>query len=128
MDEIVVFVVDDDENSLIVINEMLSSLNITCVAVQDATQVEEALGTIKTPHAIFLDLEMPKINGYEILESLREYTGRSVPIIACTVHTNEMNMVRKMGFDGFIAKPLSSERFPEQLERILSGISVWEAY
>ncbi|HEX2908234.1 MAG TPA: response regulator [Phototrophicaceae bacterium] len=128
MDEICVFVVDDDENSLLIISEMLYSLNIACVAIQDSTQVEEALRTMNVPRAIFLDLEMPKINGYEILDTLRAYTGPDVPIIACTVHTNEINTARKLGFNGFIAKPLSSDRFPDQLDRVLNGIGVWEAY
>jgi CheY-like chemotaxis protein len=128
MDEISVFVLDDDENSLMVIEAMLVGLNVNCVTLQDPTQVEKALQTINVPQVIFLDLEMPKINGYEILETLRTYTGSAVPIIACTVHTNEMNTARKLGFDGFVAKPLNSDRFPDQLERILNGVSVWEAY
>lgn len=128
MDDLSVFVLDDDENSLMVIEGLLADLNINCVTLQDPTRVEEAFQAIDVPQAIFLDLEMPKINGYELLGTLRAYTGSSVPIIACTVHTNEMTTARKLGFDGFVAKPLSSDRFPDQLERILNGIEVWEAY
>jgi two-component system cell cycle response regulator DivK len=128
MDDLCIFVLDDDENSLLVVDEMLSSLGIACVTLQDPTRLEAVLQTLDSISVILLDLEMPKKNGYEILQSLREYVGSSIPIIACTVHTNEINTARKLGFDGFIAKPLSADRFPDQLERILNGGKVWEAY
>lgn len=128
MDEACIVVLDDDENSLMVIEEMLSSMGIGAVTIQDPTRLEAVLQTLDSVCAIFVDLEMPKLNGYEILQFLRETMGSSVPIIACTVHTNEMSTARKLGFDGFIAKPLSAERFPDQLERVMSGGRVWDAY
>jgi two-component system cell cycle response regulator DivK len=51
----------------------------------------------------------------------------SVLFIAYTVHVSEISLAHKHGFDGFIGKPLDSERFPNQLARILSGEHVWEA-
>jgi two-component system cell cycle response regulator DivK len=35
--------------------------------------------------------------------------------------------VRGAGFDGFIGKPLSRERFPDQVRRVLNGQEVWDA-
>jgi len=46
--------------------------------------------------------------------------------VACTVHLNEINRVRELGFTGFISKPLDQKRFPEQVKRILHGEQVWE--
>jgi two-component system cell cycle response regulator DivK len=74
---------------------------------------------------IFCDLEMPKLTGYEMLPMLREQVGQ-LPIIAYSVHLSEIDATRKMGFDGFVGKPLDNERFPEIIRRILNGQSVWE--
>jgi CheY-like chemotaxis protein len=51
---------------------------------------------------------------------------QSVPVVAYTVHVSEINTAQDMGFDGFLAKPLDSDRFPGQLNRILNGEPVWE--
>jgi CheY-like chemotaxis protein len=128
MGKLYALVLDDDADNLDVLCKMLSDQAITYVGLQDPTQLEEALASMDHINLVFLDLEMPKVNGYEVLHVLREYVGPSVPIVAYTVHTNEINTARQMGFDSFIAKPLSSERFPDQLSRILSGKMVWEAY
>jgi two-component system cell cycle response regulator DivK len=61
-----------------------------------------------------------------LLSILRQQLGKSVPIITYTVHLSEMDMARKMGFDGFLGKPLDADRFPELIKRILNGKSVWE--
>ena len=36
-------------------------------------------------------------------------------------------IAREAGFDSFVGKPLSAQKFPEQLQRILTGKAVWEA-
>ena len=76
---------------------------------------------------IFLDLEMPRYNGYEILamlKSLPELAG--VPVIAYTTHISHMREARVAGFDSFLGKPLNRQLFPKQLARILQGEEVWE--
>ena len=75
---------------------------------------------------IFLDLEMPEINGYEMIEILKNELGVSAPIIAYSVHISEVHVARKLGFDGFLGKPLRRTEFPGQLQRILNGEKVWE--
>ena len=66
-------------------------------------------------------------HGYQILDHLRaDVRLKLVPIIAYTVHTNEIKVAYERGFDGFLGKPLDSDRFPDQLTRILNGEAVWE--
>ncbi|HLA45227.1 MAG TPA: response regulator, partial [Aggregatilineales bacterium] len=84
------------------------------------------LQTLEKVDIVFLDLEMPKLDGYEVLVILKQHFGNNVPIVACTVHTAEINTTRKLGFSSFVAKPLDTDRFPNQLSRILNGDPVWE--
>jgi CheY-like chemotaxis protein len=75
-----------------------------------------------------VDLEMPYMNGYEVLQHLRDDLGLSIPIVACTVYANEMAAAKSSGFDGFIGKPIKFRDFPGQFERIMNGEGVWEAH
>lgn len=85
------------------------------------------LATLGNLRVIFLDLEMPNYNGYDILQVFRgEPALNDVPIIAYTVHTNQVESVRQAGFDGFLGKPLIPAQFPNQIDRILKGKAVWE--
>lgn len=74
---------------------------------------------------VFLDLEMPAINGYEALPIIKHHPNFAhTPVIAYSVHVSEMQRALDMGFDGFLGKPLSAEAFPDQLQRILNGEQV----
>ncbi|MBA3532292.1 MAG: response regulator, partial [Ardenticatenales bacterium] len=50
-------------------------------------------------------------------------------VVAVTANDmpQDVAKARQAGFNGFIGKPLSSKRFPEQIRRILRGEAVWEA-
>jgi CheY-like chemotaxis protein len=119
-------IIDDDAYSVHIMERLLDQENISYTAVTDPTNLENVLQVQKNVDIIFLDLEMPKLDGYEVLEILKKHVGREVPIVACTVHTAEINTTRRLGFSSFVAKPLDTDRFSDQLHRILSGEPVWE--
>lgn len=119
-------IIDDNKFNLEVLARMLAMEGGTHTAVQDVALLENELEAVQQVDVVFLDLEMPKKDGYQMLEILREMLGNAVPIVAYTVYANEINNARDVGFDGFIGKPLDPQRFPDQLHRILSGEQVWE--
>ena len=117
-------VVDDNPQNLKVMIQMLSKQGVTCDEYLNPLKLTDNLPALEPVDVVFLDLEMPGMDGYVVKDMLREHLG-DVPIIAYTVHVSEMNVVRRLGFDGFLAKPLNNERFPAQLARILRGEAVW---
>lgn len=119
-------IIDDDENNLDVLAHLLGSMGITYTLVKDAASTMQVLDRLSQLDAVVLDLEMPKLDGYQLLAKLREVLGHSVPIICSTVHLTEIETARRLGFDSFIGKPLDADRFPLLLERVLKGQSVWE--
>lgn len=122
-------IIDDDRSNLGVLQELLTLHGITYTAIQDSTKVEAALQTLDTIDVILLDLEMPDIDGYQLLDILKGYPQLAdVPIVACTVHTGEVQTARELGFHSFISKPLDVDAFGEQLQQILDGEPVWLAY
>lgn len=120
-------IIDDDAYNVFVLQHFLDRENISYTTITDTAVLPRVLQEPLQIDVVFLDLEMPKQNGYEIIKLLRQHLPPDVPVIACTVHTAEINKTRRFGFSGFIAKPLDMDRFPEQITYILNGEAVWEA-
>ncbi len=119
-------IVDDNQDNMAILAQMLSMEGIESTRIEDSTKLEKALLSLPKTQVIFLDLEMPKLNGYEIFNQLRSIDAfKNVPIVAYTVHVSEINTVRHLGFHSFLTKPLDQDDFPDQLARILHGESVW---
>lgn len=123
-------IIDDDLSNLGVLQQLLTLEGISHTAVQDATQVEAMLPELAGKvDVIIMDLEMPDLDGYQLFQILKSHPQfRDIPIIACTVHINELNTARDMGFDSFLSKPLNLDCFGEQLASILNGNAVWQGY
>jgi CheY-like chemotaxis protein len=121
-----VLIIDDNRDDLDVMAEMLNHAGVASTIIQDTGQLGQIVPTLPPVDVIFLDLEMPGMNGYEVFEYLKAHTDLRAPVIACTVNFSQMNEIRKLGFQGFLGKPLSLTRFQEHLRRILNGEAVWE--
>lgn len=119
-------IIDDNRGNLDVLSMMLNQQGVMVTAVQSVKQISFALSTL-SPDVVFLDLEFPNGNGFDILREMKGNPSLAgIPIVAYTVHTSEIDEARQAGFDSFIGKPLDSRRFPDQIKRILSGQAVWE--
>lgn len=118
-------VIDDNSENVEVLSSMLAVHGGQVFGFKDPTKALAALPTLPALNAVFVDLDMPKINGFEMLDHLRKGLP-DVPILAYTVHISEIDVVRQMGFDGFLGKPIDHDRFPGILQRILKGQAVWE--
>jgi two-component system cell cycle response regulator DivK len=117
--------IDDNIHNLRVLSRMLAKEGWESTEVTHVSLLETLLAQLASIDAIFLDLEMPNTNGFAVKDWLREQLG-GVPIIAYTVHVSEIQVTKEAGFDGFIGKPLNSERFAGQLARIMNGQPVWD--
>ena len=120
-------IIDDDSFNLEVLGRMLAAEGAAYTTVQDPTNITATLNNLKQVDVVFLDLEMPTMDGYKAFKLLQSQLGSGVPIIACTVHSNEIETARKLGFAGFLGKPLDRDRFANQFKRIKNNQPVWEA-
>lgn len=120
-------IIDDNARNVHVLARLLSTEGVSSLEVTNSSKLETALKQINSVSVIFVDLEMPGVNGYQVLEKLKaDNRFKTVPVIAYTVHVSEINVALQKGFDGFLGKPLDADIFPDQLARILSGEAVWE--
>jgi two-component system cell cycle response regulator DivK len=120
-------IIDDNRNNIDVLTMFLEREGVSQTAVQNARQISKTLDQLDRVDVVFLDLEFPYGDGFQVLETVKAIPEfADVPVIAYTVHTSEIDEARRAGFDGFLGKPLDSRRFSGQLNRILNGIPVWD--
>ncbi len=120
-------IIDDNNFNVDILVSFLNEEGLASTQVTHPKNLEKAIANISDVRVVFLDLEMPDIDGFQVLEQLRaDARFQNVPIIAHSVHISEIKVTHEAGFNGFIGKPLDGDKFPQQLARILSGKGVWE--
>ncbi len=79
------------------------------------------------PELILLDIHVPPHDGFEMLAMLRDNGFHDTPVVAVTasVMNEEIEQLKKVGFDGVLAKPLDMDSLPVTLERIVAGETIW---
>ena len=115
-------VVEDDPASLELMTEVFTSLKAEVRAVSDS---EEAVGIINHERfdGIFLDLEMPKLNGFDLARLVRKSSSnKSTPIIIVTGRDERQTMqeVFALGATFFLQKPVDRQKL-SFLFRTVSG-------
>ncbi|GGI54306.1 response regulator [Oxalicibacterium solurbis] len=72
------------------------------------------------PTLIMLDLKMPKVNGMEVLKSIKgDDRTRMIPVIMLTSSAEEPDIVRcyEMGVNSYLVKPVESDKFFEEVSK-----------
>lgn len=125
-------VVEDDAGGMAIIGVLMRHLGINAyinTTGDDVVALADAMP--RKPDIIFLDINLPRTTGYEIIEKLRATERyKDVTIVAVTAQDadTEIPKCKAAGFNAYIGKPISRIRFPKQLRRILNGEEVWETY
>ena len=113
-----VLVVDDEPRMTRFIR---MNLELEGYRVLEAHDGLEALDKTRTnlPDLIVLDVMMPKLDGFETLEMLREVSN--VPVIMLTVRADEEDKVRglELGADDYVTKPFGAREFVSRVKAVL---------
>lgn len=124
-----VLVVEDNVSNFVLIARMLGFLGIHCEWKTSGYEVVEYADTLPRIDLILMDLRLPYEDGYTASKKIRQSEKlKDIPIIAVTAEASveQMNKARACGLNGFLGKPLDPDRFPDQIQRILTGEPVWE--
>ncbi len=114
-------IVDDIEINQIVLEKVLERYRIDVdVAENGETGVDKA--SRNNYDIIFMDLHMPKKDGFQAIKELREL-GVKTPIITLTANVTQeaMNRSRELGSEEYITKPYSSWRIYSVLQKYLKN-------
>ncbi len=126
-----VLVVEDDPNNRLVITRLLRLAGLLPENIFEAEG--DAISYLRSKgltglDIIFLDLQLPKKDGYAILQELRAdpvFAKTRIVALTANVMRQDVERARSSGFDGFIGKPIDGRRFSDVLRRLLAGEAVW---
>jgi CheY-like chemotaxis protein len=113
---------DDDPELIALADATLRGNGISCRTVDNglaALQLARELG----PDLILLDIKMPKMNGFEVLETVRRDPGlQTIPVILLTGCDDLSDVVRgaELGADEYLSKPVSPKLLLDRVKRLLS--------
>ena len=117
-----ILVVDDHELNLKLVREILTARGYEVMA---AARGEEALKLARErrPALILLDMQLPDIDGLEVLKRLRSLPEtRDLLVVALTAQVMSGDQARFLaaGCNGYIPKPISLRTFAAQVEQYLA--------
>ncbi|MEM7415490.1 MAG: response regulator [Gemmatimonadota bacterium] len=116
-----VLIAEDDEISATILVHRLEKEGLDVVRVDNGSEVYQ-LALDDTPDLLILDVKMPGMDGFEVLERLRRTPSFSaVPIIMLTSMGSEADVVRgfQLGADDYVLKPFSPVELSARVWRLL---------
>lgn len=123
-----ILIVDDESHIRMLIQQTLEELEDYDVEILTASNGEEGLETIKAekPNVVFLDVMMPKMNGFEVCQKVkRELKLSGVYIIMLTAKGQELDKQKgeDVGADLYMTKPFDPDQLLQQAATVL-GITL----
>lgn len=115
-----ILIAEDNDLNLKLLVDLLSTLNYE---LEISTDGENALEKLKNNQydLFLLDLQMPKISGFEVLEELKKkkIAIKTIVVSACAM-SSEINRAKELGCVDFITKPIRIKEFLEQVKKALN--------
>ncbi len=119
-----VIIVDDEPLARAVVREYLGEHPGVEVVAECGNGFEAVKAVADlSPDLMFLDVQMPKLDGFEVLELL----GRSVPVIFTTAYDQYALRAFEVHAVDYLLKPFNETRFAEALSRARGRIQAQEA-
>ena len=122
-DRRLLLVVDDNDVNRIVACALAESLGYETMTARDGLEAIDACHE-RPPAVVLMDLSMPRMDGFEAAQRLRELQRFGVippfPIVAATANAGEDAQRRstQAGMDGFLCKPLLLDALRRELRRV----------
>jgi len=119
----VVLLVDDSVSVRKVVGGMLARAGFTVHTAVDGADALEQLGE-RPVDAVVTDLELPRLNGYELVEAIRRRPAtRALPVIVLSSRTGEKHVqaARRLGVSHHVTKPVSEATFVRLVASLLDA-------
>ncbi|HEY5717168.1 MAG TPA: response regulator [Motiliproteus sp.] len=116
-----ILLVDDEPNILLSLQFLMKRAGY---AVSSAADGEQALAQVASdpPDLILLDINMPRLNGYEVCERIRANPAwQGVRIVLLTAKGREVEKEKglALGADDYITKPFSNQELTDKVQQLL---------
>ena len=119
MEDIKILVADDEARMRKLVKDFLSIKGYIVLEAQDGEEALKVFDANKDVKLILLDVMMPKMDGFEVLEAIRQYS--KVPVMMLTARSEERDELEgyKLGVDEYITKPFSPKILVARVEAVL---------
>ncbi len=118
-----ILIVDDDSMNLFALQALLKKLDFSCDLAEDGQKAVDAVRNAQPPYdLIFMDMQMPVMNGIEATRAIRKITGyETLPIIAVTanVQPQDQEACLAAGMNHVMIKPVVWDELKSVLTRYL---------
>jgi chemosensory pili system protein ChpA (sensor histidine kinase/response regulator) len=118
-----ILLVDDSISVRKFVGHMLERAGFRVLTATDGVEALQQL--TETPvDTVITDLEMPRLNGYELIEDLRRRPAtRHLPVVVLTTRAGEKHwaLARRLGVEHYVSKPVDEQAFVRLLRSITAG-------
>lgn len=117
-----VLYIEDNPVNLKLISKLFSHKNNVHLLTAHTPFLGLELAKTKLPDLILLDIQMPEMNGFQVLESLKlDSDTKNIPVVAVSASALKADIKKAeiAGFDDYLTKPLDIPLFYETIERYL---------
>ena len=122
IENIKVLLVDDNEVNRLIACSVFESFGCITTTANDGLEAIEKLKTnSKDFDIVFMDIQMPTMNGYEATKIIREELKLNIPIIAMTANAMEedINKALESGMNKHIRKPINPQEMKDSLKEFV---------
>ena len=129
MGNLKIYLIEDDDDHAELVNYNIAKIGNSEI-IYRSSDGEEAMSTInqisceeiERPDLIMLDINIPKLDGIEVLKNIKSIEGLcSIPIVAFTTSDSEKDKVRayKNHINSYIVKPADFDEMGQSIEEIV---------
>ena len=119
MDALKILVVDDEARMRKLVKDFLTNKGFSVIEAGDGEEAVDIFFAQKDISLVLLDVMMPKMDGWEVLKTIRKYS--QVPVIMLTARSEERDELQgfSLGVDEYISKPFSPKILVARVDAIL---------
>ncbi len=128
MERIIVFLIDDDLDDQEIFSYIISDAyaHAECVFADDGLYALEKIQDVSfVPHIIFIDINMPRMNGIEILKEIKKikrFSNTYVYMYSTSKEKAVVEACEKLGASGFIKKHIDTDIAKQEFKSIIAQL------
>src|SRR5664279_4569526 len=122
-----ILLVEDDPAILEGLSALLNEESYETITADDGEK-GLSLAIKESPDLVVLDIMLPKMNGLDVLQTLRNREKSNVPVIMLTSRKEEIDRVMglEFGADDYVTKPFSTRELLARIKAVLRRVSVMQ--